>query len=168
MDRVHGIGVAVMINSGIAMPQRLVAWIIDRYTGAPGKDWVNDILPIFEKRHETTLYDIEESRQKITDPSKKPSVAVESYAGLYRHPLLGDLLVEVVAGELTFILGTSYQGNLLHANHDTFFIDVKTPHLGKFFFTGPAQFRLDSTGQVSSLFAMDKEFLRVETKGITK
>ena len=155
------LGVAVMTNCGVALPQRLVAWIIDRYTGAPDRDWVNDILPVFEKRHETFLSGLAINREKITDHSKRPSQSIEAYEGLYQHPLLGNLVVEIIADGLTFTLGSSYQGHLIHANHDTFFIEIKMPHVGKYFFNGPAQFRLDSTGQISSLRVMDREFQKV-------
>ena len=155
------LGVAVMTNCGVALPQRLIPWIIDRYTGAPEKDWVNDILPVFEKQHETFFSDLAISREKITDHSKRPSQDIGSYTGLYQHPLLGDLVVELVSEKLTFTLGSSYLGNLIHANHDTFFIDVSTPHVGKFLFKGSAQFRLDPTGQISSLMVMDREFQKV-------
>ena len=154
------LGIAVMANSTKVMPQPLVAWIIDRYTDAPRKDWVNELTPFYSEILETMLSDLKASRQEITDPSKNPSQPIESYAGLYQHPLLGDLAVQATNGQLSFVLGTSYKGELLHANHDTFFIEVKSPHVGKFVFKGPVQFRLDKTGQVSSLLAVNKEFQR--------
>ena len=158
-----GLGIAVMVNSTKVLPQPLVAWVIDRYTDAPRKDWVNEMVPFYTKDGEMILSKLEASRQKITDPSKKPSHPIESYAGLYRHPLLGDLAIEEAAGELSFTLGTSYKGDLPHANHDTFFIKVNTPHLGKFLFNGPVQFRRNQTGEVSSLLAMDKEFQKLSS-----
>ena len=154
------LGIAVVINSTKVMPQPLIAWIIDRYTDAPRKDWVNELVPFYAEHVETMFSNLEKSRQEITDLSKKPSQSIESYAGLYQHPLLGDLTVQVANGELSFALGTSYKGALLHANHDTFFIKVRAPHLGKFVFSGPAQFRLDQTGLITSLFTMDREFHR--------
>lgn len=155
------LGIAVMINSTKVMPQPLIAWIIDRYTDAPRKDWVNDLVPAYSEDLEAVLSGLEKSRQEITFASKNPNHPIESYAGLYQHPLLGDLTIQTTAGELSFTLGTSYEGDFLHANYDTFFIKVKTPRLGKFLFNGPAQFRLDQAGQVSSLLVMDREFQRV-------
>ena len=155
------LGIAVMINTDFSMPQSLVAWIIDRYTGAPRKDWVNDVLSGYSQGREKVISALEVSRQKITDSAKKPSHLIDSYAGHYQHPLLGDLTVEATAEGLRFCLGSHYQGNLIHANHDTFFIDVNTPHVGKFFFKGPIQFRLNPDGQISSLVAMDREFQKL-------
>ena len=148
------LGIAVMVNSTKIIPQPLVAWIIDRYAGEPIKDWV----PAFASNREAFLLGLEDSRKEITDPAKKPSCSLDSYEGLYQHPLWGDLTVQSVSGKLSFNLGTAYEGDLLHANHDTFFIHVIKPHLGKVLFRGPAQFRLDPAGQVSSLLVMDREF----------
>ena len=156
------LGVSVFINSTKVMPQPLVAWIIDRYTDAPSKDWVNDTVPFYVKELEALLSEIESNQQEITDTSKQPGQAIALYAGIYQHPLLGDLTVRAEAGGLTFALGTSYHGDLIHANHDTFYIKVKSPHLGRFLFKGPVQFRLDQTGKVSSLLAANKEFQKVE------
>ena len=155
------LGIAVMINSTKVMPQPLIAWIIDRYTDAPRKDWVNDLVPVYMEGGETMISGLEKSRQAITDTSKKPSHAIESYVGLYRHSLLGDLTLKSKAGKLSFTLGTSYKGSFLHANHDTFFIQIATPHLAKFLFNGSVQFRLDQAGDVCGLVSMDKEFKKI-------
>ena len=159
------LGIAIMINSIIAVPQGLIGWIIDRYTDAPHKDWVNDTLTASAERAEVSSANLEVTQRSITDHSKKPSHDLACYAGLYRHPLLGDLTVDAITGELSFTLGTSYKGNLLHANHDTFFIEVTTHRYSKLLFNGPAQFRLDQRGRVSSLFVMDREFQKVIPKG---
>lgn len=154
-----GLGIAVMTNSVKVIPQPLIAWIIDRYTNAPRQDWI----PLFMSDEEKVLSSFEDSRKAITYPTKKPRQSIEAYQGLYHHPLIGDLKVTVNGDNLFFTLGTSYQGDLLHANHDTFFIKVKTPQAGLFFFNGPAQFRLDQAGQVSSIYAVGKEFQKIET-----
>lgn len=155
------LGVAVMINSAKVMPQPLIAWIIDQYTNAPYRDWVNEFVPFYEQESAAAISGLIEYQKTITDPTKKPTQPMASYAGVYQHSLLGKLTIEVVDGGVSFILGTSYVGELIHANHDTFFIQVTTPYLGQFFFNGAAQFRLDEMGQVSSMFAMGKEFKKI-------
>ena len=162
------LGVAVMINSTKVMPQPLIAWIIDRYTNAPCKDWVNDTVPVYVKQIEDIFSGFEKQRQAITDPSKKPARDIASFAGLYRHALYGDLKIELIDNSLSFTLGTAYKGDLHHANHDTFFIEVKSPHLGKFLFSGAAQFRIDETGQISSLFVVNRDFKKVDHIGENK
>ena len=156
------LGIAVMVNAMIAMPQPLIGWIIDRYTDAPRKDWVNDSLPDYVNHIDSFFSGLETRRNAITDNSKKLSLAIELYAGLYRHPLLGDLEVQVSGGKLSFRFGTSYKGELLHTNNDTFFINAETSCLSKFYFSGPAQFRLDQVGRISSLFVVDREFQKIE------
>ena len=150
------LGIAVMVNSTKVIPQPLIAWIIDRYTHAPVKDWIPD----FAFDREVFFAGLEKAREEITNPAKEPNHPIEAYAGLYQHPLLGDLTVKTTARKLSFTLGASYKGDLLHANNETFFIKVKTPHLGKFIFSGPVQFRLDQAGEVSSLLAVDRVFQR--------
>ena len=153
-----GLGIAVMTNSTKVIPQPLITWIIDRYTNAPRKDWI----PVFASDDETMLSALEEKRKTITNPAKKLSQPIESYAGCYQHPLLGELKVSVEADGLYFTFGTSYKGHFLHANNDTFYARTHTPRLGKFLFSGPAQFRLDQTGQISSLFVVGKEFQKLK------
>ena len=152
------LGIAVMVNSTKVIPQPLIAWIIDRYTDAPRKDWI----PVFASKREAFFASLEKNREEITNSAKRPSHSLESYAGLYQHPLLGDLTIKATTEKLSFTLGTSYEGDLLHTNHDTFYIHVIKPHLGKFLFKGPAQFRLNSTGKVSSLFVVGREFQKME------
>lgn len=156
------LGVAVMVNSSKVIPQPLVAWIIDRYTQASDRDWINERTTIHDTEIESILSSIGDKQQEITDLSTKPSLAISSYAGLYKNPVVGDLKLQACAEALSFTLGTTYEGDLIHANHDTFFSRVKKPILGKFFFNGPAQFRLDGTGRVSNVFIAGKEFQKVD------
>ncbi|MDG1818253.1 MAG: serine hydrolase [Porticoccaceae bacterium] len=157
-----GLGIAVMVNSSTVIPQPLVAWIIDRYTGAPDRDWISERTPVYEAGIESALTALDEKQKAITDPSTSPSVALSCYGGGYRHPLVGDLNITERAGALSYTLGSTYQGELTHANHDTFFSRVKKPYLGQFFFSGPAQFRLDVEGEVISVVIAGREFLRVD------
>lgn len=155
------LGIAVMINSTKVLPQPLVAWIIDRYTGAPEKDWVNDSVAFYEEEMAGFLPGLDKSREAITDPLKKATLPLDAYAGLYQSPLLGQMKVEVKDNDLSFTLGKTYQGILHHANYDCFFIQTKTPYLGRFLFSGPLQFQLDKTGELCSLLAADTEFQKV-------
>ena len=155
------LGVAVMINCTQVMPQPVVAWVVDRCTGAPERDWVSEMVPFYAEQNASVLSQQKIQQQAITDTSKPPSYPLAEYAGLYRHPVLGDFNIEAKADHLAFRLGSVYRGELAHANHDTFFIQVNEPHIGKYFFYGPVQFQLDMEGKVNSLIAMDKPFQRV-------
>lgn len=150
------LGVAIMSNSTEVIPQPLIAWIIDRFTNAPEVDWV----PHFHFDSNLALEAAQAHRQSITNATKAPSQPMASYQGHYHHPLLGRLQVEAVGSNLLFTLGTTYKGKLLHANNDTFYVKTDTPVLGQFLLSGPAQFRLDHSGDVSSVFILSKEFVR--------
>lgn len=156
------LGVAVMVNSTQVMPQPLVAWVIDRYTSAPERDWVEEILPLYMDHAVSALSDQKQQQQTITDTSKIPSYPFAKYAGFFRNPLLGDLNIVAKSDHLAFRLGTGYFGELHHANHDTFFIQMNEPHMGKYLFYGPVQFQLDIEGKVNRLVAMDNVFQRVD------
>ena len=155
------LGIAVMVNSMIALPQCLISWIIDYYSNAPRIDWVNEILPIETNKVSSFFSDLVSTQKRMTDPSRAPSLDISSYAGFYRHPLLGSLTIQYESERLFFTLGTCYRGELLPAYNDTFFIKVSTPRYSKLLFSGEAQFRLDKEGRVSSLFVVDKIFQRV-------
>ena len=154
------LGIAVMTNSTKVFPQPLIAWIIDRYTGAPVKDWVNELVPFCDKASSDMLSNLKKQQSVMTKVNKKPSQTLESYAGIYRHCLLGDLDIQANAEYLSFRLG-SYIGELQPAGHDTFYIQVQSPVIGKLLFKGPVQFRLDAVGQIDSLLVVEKEFKRV-------
>ena len=150
------LGIAIMSNSTAVIPQPLIAWIVDRYTNAAKVDWA----PCFHFDASQALEAAEQHRQSLTDPAKAPSLPMSSYQGHYHHPLLGSLQIEAAAQELVFTLGTTYKGRLLHANHDTFYVKTNTPVLGQFLLSGPAQFRLDHSGDVSAVCVLSKEFVR--------
>ena len=158
------LGIAIMINCIQVMPQPLVAWIIDRYTGAPERDWVNEQIPYYLELEDKVLADLEQDMLAITDNSKATTLPIESYSGRYHHPLLGDWVIEPGAktGDLSFTLGSSYAGACSSANHDTFYIKVANTHYGRYVFNGPAQFRLNTAGEVAAVCAVDNEFQKVE------
>jgi len=152
------LGIAIMVNSIIAVPQPLIAWIIDRYSEAPYEDWVNTTLTASVEHSKLALSKVEDFRQLITDQSKKPSHDLNCYAGIYRHTLLGDLTVQATSEALSFKLGTDYKGDFFHANHNTFFIKATTHRYSRMLLNGPAQFRIDHRGRVDSLLVAGKEF----------
>jgi len=56
------------------------------------------------------------------DAASKPSLALDSYAGRYRDPWYGDVVVERSGGGLgiRFTHSTALRGKLEHWQHDTF------------------------------------------------
>ncbi|WP_165777017.1 serine hydrolase [Paremcibacter congregatus] len=160
------LGIAVMANTHQVVPQRLTTWIIDRFTDAPMRDWVSEGLSAYERQFAQFFSALEKNRQDNTDLSKKTSLPMQEYAGLYQHPLLGNLKIEYNVNGLSFILGQEYKGALKHANHDTFYLDVKTPYIAKYLLKGPARFIINHKGKIASLFVENREFQKVDV--ITK
>ena len=156
------LGVAVMINTHIALPQRLIPWIIDRYTGAPERDWIAETLGELEERVITLpMSKLDKLREQITQPSQPPSLSLDAYTGIYRHPFIGDLTIRQEGESLAFTLGEIYEGGLPHANHNTFFREPVKQSYNRFMFRGPLRFNLDYAGDVESLTIEHGEFKRV-------
>ena len=153
------LGIAIMANANVSLPQMLTPWIIDRYTHAPYKDWVQEGLSRFSHALATYTAGIDKLKA-IADPTKPPTLPLSAYEGIYNNPILGDLVVQVSDGYLNFNLAKVYEGTLKHSNFNTFYPEVTKPHSGKMILTGAAQFNLDEIGDVASLFMVNKVFKR--------
>lgn len=160
------LGVAAMVNCAKTAPQALVTWIIDRYSGAPERDWINEMTPASVDFCERLVADQVDRRHAITRPEHQPSHSLSAYAGCYRHPAAGTLRIDVNedgdVAPLSFRLGTLYEGVFHHAHHDVFFAETKAPYRGRFFFHGPAQFTLSVDGAICAVEVLEKLFERVE------
>ena len=155
------LGVAIMGNANKSLPQMLTPWIIDRYTDAPYRDWVNEVLTSLAETSAASTSPTDKLNA-IADPSKKPTLPMETYAGLYSNPVLGDMVVRMGAECLSFTLDKTYKGYLKHSHYDTFYPEVMAPYSGKNVLKGAARFSLNETGEVASLFIVGKEFKRAE------
>jgi CubicO group peptidase (beta-lactamase class C family) len=116
------LAVVVLTNAeSSAAFQSITNTILDRDLGAPAKDWVET----FRVLRDASRADIKEAVQKETghrDPAATPSLPLASYAGRYRDPWYGDVLVEQADGALTlrFSHSPALSGKLEHFQHDTF------------------------------------------------
>lgn len=154
------LGIAVMCNSTQVIPQPLVAWIIDRFSGAPREDWIACYFDIYGEGDDSYLEGLEQERLALTDASKKTSLPIEDYVGTYSDPLLGEIVIEAKGDQISYRLGT-FKGNLLHANSDTFFIQADVPRISRYLFKGAVQFRLDQSGNIATLVAADRDFKKI-------
>ena len=158
------LGIAAMVNACHSIPQRLIPWVVDRYTGSPEKDWIEDTLGEIEERAIVSpMLKLDTLRQQITQPSQPPGLPLEAYAGVYQHPFLGDLSIRKTGEALAFTLGELYEGELPHANHNTFFREPVKPSFNRFLFRGPLRFNLGVEGHVESLTIDDNEFHKYQS-----
>ena len=152
------LGIAVMVNALQAIPQRLIPWIIDRYTGASETDWMVTLNELKERAVKGPRLTLDRLREQLTNPSKPPSLSLEAYVGVYQHPFLGDVTIRQDGESLAFTLGEIYQGALPHANHNTFFREPVGQVFNQMLFRGPLRFNLSVEGKVESLTIDDKIF----------
>lgn len=153
------LGIAVMVNGHVSIPQRLTPWIIDRYTGAPEKDWTESLAD-YQALNQSRIHSVDQYRERLTRSSQVPSLPLEGYVGVYQHPYLGDLTIRYKGDRLTYTYGEIWEGELPHANHNTFFREPVEPIYHRMFFRGPLGFNLSVEGEVESLTIGEGKFIK--------
>jgi CubicO group peptidase (beta-lactamase class C family) len=116
------LGVVVLTNAEEEGAHAAIAYtILDRYLGAAPTNWV----PAFKEleRIEAAEGAAEERRAAGTrNASSRPSLPLSRYAGRYRDPWYGDVVVEERGGKLSISFTHTKQlaGDLEHWQYDTF------------------------------------------------
>ena len=118
----QNLGVVVLTNqeSGAAF-QAITRTVLDHYLGAPPKDWVNAYLEVQNQRNAKAKAAVAQATAGRTVKST-PSLPLASYAGRYRDPWYGDVLIEAKEGQLAiqFSHTPGLRGRLEHWQYDTF------------------------------------------------
>jgi CubicO group peptidase (beta-lactamase class C family) len=118
----HKLGVIVLTNQeSSAAFMAITNTVLDHYLGAPAKDWVGAYRAVTtaqEAKNAAAVAKAAGSRAK----DSKPALALASYAGRYRDPWYGDVLVEAADGRLAirFSHSPDLAGTLEHWQYDTF------------------------------------------------
>ena len=144
------LGVVVLTNMNVTpMPEILSQWIVDRFLGAPKKDWSQLYSQVYQQISRGQQQAFQQVQEQRT-PGTEPSLATERYAGVYESDVYGELTIEPEEGQLVLRYG-DFVGDLSHWHHDTFRVNWRGAAqaiAGPFFF---ANVRLDSRGQIDSL-----------------
>ena len=116
------VGVVVLTNqeeSGAF--QSIANTVLDHFLDAPQKDWVTVYAAVAKRRNEEAEKTVREAAGK-RDASSKPSLSLASYAGRYRDPWYGDIVVEAKGDGLgiRFTHTPGLAGKLEHWQQDTF------------------------------------------------
>lgn len=159
-----GIGVVILTNmnqSTATIP--LVQTLFDRALGNARKDWIGE----YRRTEEAFLAAIQgQGAPRPPTPGTRPSLALDQYAGTYRHPLYGTATVRHEDGRLSigYDHNPTGSGTLEHHQYDSFTATMRDPILGK----APVTFRVGRRGTVESmqfgLMGADGEWVRVPTK----
>jgi CubicO group peptidase (beta-lactamase class C family) len=114
------LGVFVFANTDhVEVRHALMYRVFDLFLGNPVRDWSTDLRTLYQKertRADSTRRANEAKRIRGT----KPSLALEKYAGTYKDPLLGDIVVTAENGSLRVRASSLISGSLEHWQYDTF------------------------------------------------
>lgn len=115
-------GVVVLTNQEAGGAFASIArTVLDHYLDAPAKDWVTAFATVTKRETEEAEKTVRDAAGK-RDSSAKPSLTLGSYAGRYRDPWYGDVVIEAKSGglEIRFSHTPLLTGRLEHWQHDTF------------------------------------------------
>jgi CubicO group peptidase (beta-lactamase class C family) len=118
------LGVVVLTSAELSGPFHAITLrAIDAYLGAPRTDW-SAAYAAARAKQEAKADDSWQKHVKARDPASKPSLPLAKYAGTYRDPWYGDVVVTRQGGGLGIRFAHTPQlvGTLSHWQHDTFVV----------------------------------------------
>jgi CubicO group peptidase (beta-lactamase class C family) len=141
------IGVIVLTSGEVGQAFHAITYeALDMMLGRGGNDWLQAYAASFAKAQGNA----DEDWQKhvaARDATSKPSLALAKYAGTYRDPWYGDVLVRNGAKglEMQFSKTAELLGDIEHWQHDTFIVRWRDRGLNADAFVN---FSLDPDGKV--------------------
>lgn len=114
------LGVAVLTNHESVAMDPIAFRVLDHYMGAQ-HDWLAGYRKIVAANDSAQAAELKQGAAS-RDSLSKPSLALTKYAGTYRDPWYGDVVITETAGKLgiRFAHTPSLVGDLVHWQHDTF------------------------------------------------
>jgi hypothetical protein len=132
------VGVAVFTNYDEQSLYSGLFWeILDRMLGQPERDWSRMLLALKQTPADSA-----------PAAGTHPSLALPSYAGTFRNPVLGEARVTAEGGKLhvTVIHNPGISGDLAHWQFDTFRATWQDAYLG----TSLVSFTVDPGGRADT------------------
>jgi CubicO group peptidase (beta-lactamase class C family) len=139
------VGFAIVINSEEAALRRgLMYELLDHYLGLPDNGWYAKWDSFIDARLEAGRAALAQMQE--TPAAVGPSLPLASYAGTYRDPWYGDVVVSERDGGLwiDFASTPRMEGKLVHHQYDTFRTALTDPKLENALVT----FQLDASGKI--------------------
>lgn len=141
----RNVGFAIMMNSedsGLLLG--LTYDLLDHYVGAADYDWPTKWQSWFEQRLEGGRAAL--AQTQATPAKVGPSLSLDRYAGTYRDPWYGDIVVASSPQGLTidFTSTPRMKGRLTHWQYDSFVTSFDDPQIEPAYVT----FALDADGKV--------------------
>jgi len=126
-------------------------WIYDRFLGVESTDWLEHLDNILAELNSAEVQRApEQQEQRVKNTS--PSLALEKYAGVFHHPLQGNIVITFEDEKLRLLYGETFSAILEHWNFDTFQAHWDQPGQPPV----PIQFLLDTSGAVNAIEAGDR------------
>ena len=162
MTAIHGLmrddrlGVYVLANLDHAeVRHALMYTVLDRYIGAPERDWSAELLKLYTGIRRQA----DESREK--EEAKRvrgttPSLPLAQYAGTYSDPLRGDVEVTLSDGGLRLRHGPGFVGRLEHWHYNTF----RAKWTAEWHAPALVTFALNAEGRSTDVELMGARFVR--------
>jgi CubicO group peptidase (beta-lactamase class C family) len=141
----ENVGFAITANSEEAALRRgLMYELLDHYLGLPDNDWYAKWDSFVDARLEAGQAALSEARD--TPAQVGPNLPLASYAGTYRDPWYGDVVVSERGGGLwvDFASTPRMEGRLVHHQYDTFRTELTDKALENALVT----FQLDAQGAI--------------------
>ena len=139
------VGLAITVNSEDgALRRGLMYELLDHYVGRPPEDWYAKWDALLKSRIEGAKAALAQVRD--TPAPVGPSLPLSSYAGTYRDPWYGDIVVSERNGGLWIDFTTTprMEGPLVHHQYDTFRTELTDKALENALMT----FQLDARGKI--------------------
>lgn len=143
----QGIGVVVLTNAEVGQAFNAITYeALDMMLGLTGHDWLKGQAAAFAKAQSNA----DEDWQKhvaARDRNSTPSLPLAKYAGTYRDPWYGDVIIRQGRNglEMQFSRTAQLLGDLQHWQHDSFIVRWRDRSLNADAFVS---FALDADGRI--------------------
>lgn len=115
------LGVSILTNHESSAMDPILYRILDHYMNAPAHDWLA-AYRTRAARMDSTVAAMDRKAAMARDSLSKPALPLARYAGTYRDPWYGDVVIEPAGDGLhiRFVPTPSLVGDLVHWQYDTF------------------------------------------------
>ncbi|HPM55798.1 MAG TPA: serine hydrolase [Thermomonas sp.] len=144
------VGVVVLTSGEVGQAFHAITYeALDMMLGRSGNDWLQAYGESFARAQGNADEDWKK-HVAARDATSKPSLALANYAGTYRDPWYGDVLIRQGAKglEMQFTKTTELLGDIEHWQHDSFIVRWRDRGLNADAFVN---FSLDPDGRIREL-----------------
>jgi len=158
LDRSGDKAVVVLGNRDHAEMRHALMWnVLDNTEADKRRDWNQDVFDLYETRAQQADEKWAEIQQKRLE-NTKPGLPPESYAGKYRNPAFGDILIEGTGSGMT-LKTTLVDFEMSHWHLETFLVEFENWGMHEF-----ATFTIGPDGSIQSVDVMGQTFERLPTQ----